>query len=332
VTAERSHARPNEGSAVSRTPARHQKPRPRSARPGAHARHRKPSPIGSALAHKPKIAAAVAGSTLAVSAAVAPSVVHWVRSAPGNAALDQLGGAPGALPSPRASSPDIQPASRKLRRASRADQASIQVHAGVRRTHVPPRPAGKHARPHPSPQPTVAAAPVYGNPLRAVSGLIPERIDMGVDFGGSGPIYAIGDGVITNATDTSGGWPGGGWITYRLTDGPGAGLMVYLAEDVTPTVQVGQSVTSSTVIANMFNGGAGIETGWATSDGGTAESQMPEAGGISGGGPFPTEVALNFEALLRTLGVPASPNIGDSPNGTLPSNYPTNWTAATKAR
>jgi hypothetical protein len=180
--------------------------------------------------------------------------------------------------------------------------------------------------------PQTIAAPVYRNPLRSISGLMPERIDMGVDFGGSGPIYAIGNGVITNATDTSAGWPGGGWITYRLTDGPASGLMVYVAEDVTPNVQVGQTVTSSTAIATMFNGSAGIETGWAMPDGSSAESQLPEAGGISGGGPFPTEIGLNYEALLRTLGVPASPNIGDSPSGTVPSNYPTNWTAATKPR
>jgi hypothetical protein len=173
---------------------------------------------------------------------------------------------------------------------------------------------------------------VYRNPLRSINGLLPERVDMGVDFGGSGPIYAIGDGVITNATDENSGWPGGGWITYRLTDGPGAGLMVYVAEDVTPNVQVGQAVTPSTVVATMFNGSAGIETGWAMPDGSSAESQLPAAGGISGGGPFPTEVGLNFESLLETLGVPAAPNVQESGNGILPSNYPTNWTAATRPR
>jgi hypothetical protein len=151
-------------------------------------------------------------------------------------------------------------------------------------------------------------ASVYRNPLRAVSGLVMERVDQGVDFGGAGPVYALGDGVITNAIADSAGWPGGGWITYRLTDGPDTGLMVYVAEDVTPAVQVGQAVTSSTVIANMFNGGAGIETGWATSDGSTAESQTPAAGGINGNGPFPTIVGLNFEAVLESLGVPAAPN------------------------
>ena len=56
----------------------------------------------------------------------------------------------------------------------------------------------------------VAVVPGYRNPLRDVSGLNPERIDMGVDFGGSGPVCALGNAVITNATGSSAGWPGGG--------------------------------------------------------------------------------------------------------------------------
>ena len=326
MTAERYHARPSKGSAVSRTPARHQKPRSRSARRGAHARHRQQSPIGSALARKPtRIAAAVAGSTLVVSAAVAPALIHWATSAPDTAALDQVGGAPGPLTTTGAGQADTgrTPPPRPQ------DEASSRAHARAQRTQAPGRPLGRHHRPHPA-QPQ--AAPVYNNPMRGISGLIPERVDMGVDFGGSGPIYAIGDGVITNATDTNGGWPGGGWITYRLTDGPAAGLMVYVAEDVTPNVQVGQTVTSNTAIATMFIGGAGIETGWAMPDGSSAESQLGEAGGISGGGPFPTQIGLNFENLLRTLGVPASLYMSGSPSGILPSRYPTNWTAATRPR
>jgi hypothetical protein len=172
-----------------------------------------------------------------------------------------------------------------------------------------------------------AAAAVYRNPLRAVASLALERIDMGVDFGGSGPVYALGDAVVTNADANNAGWPGGGWITYKLTDGPAKGLMVYLAEDVKPTVQVGQKVTSSTVIGDMLNGGAGIETGWARSDASSAESQLAEAGSISGQGPFPTEVGLNFEELLQALGVPAAPNRNDTPHGELPSTYPSDWAA-----
>ena len=131
-------------------------------------------------------------------------------------------------------------------------------------------------------------AAYYVNPLRSVSGLVPERIDEGVDFGGTGPVYALGDAIVTNAGENAG-WPGGGWITYRLSDGPDAGLMVYLAEDVTPAVQAGQHVTPSTVIANMFDGGDGIETGWAQPTGVSAESELPEAGGIGGVRPVPDQ-------------------------------------------
>jgi hypothetical protein len=188
--------------------------------------------------------------------------------------------------------------------------------------------SGRSAKPALAPTP-IQIAPVYVNPLRSITGLILERVDMGADFGGTGPIYAIGDAVITNATASNSGWPGGGWVTYRLTSGPAAGLQVYVAEDVTPAVSVGQTVTAGTVIANMFNGGDGIETGWAMPDGISAESQLAAAGGISGAGPFPTDVGLNFDALLQALGVPAAPNFAPSGYGLLPSNYPTSWSSLT---
>jgi murein DD-endopeptidase MepM/ murein hydrolase activator NlpD len=168
----------------------------------------------------------------------------------------------------------------------------------------------------------------YEDPLRYVSGLVPERVDMGADFAGTGPVYAIGAGVVMEAKASGSGWPGGGWITYQLTDGPAVGEVVYVAEDVTPTVQVGQQVTPNTVIARMFQGGDGIETGWAMLDSGSAESQLPEAGGIGGAGPFPTAIGMNFEYLLRALGVPAAPNFGQSTSGLVPSRYQIDWAKA----
>ena len=168
----------------------------------------------------------------------------------------------------------------------------------------------------------------YLNPLRDVSGLYPERVDMGVDFAGAGPVYAVGAGVVTEATADSGGWPGGGWITYQLTDGPAVGEVVYFAEDVSPTVQVGQKVTLDTVIGHMFNGSDGIETGWAMPDSASSESELAEAGGISGAGPFPTAIGMNFEYLLRALGVPAANNYGESASGLVPSRYQIDWVKA----
>jgi murein DD-endopeptidase MepM/ murein hydrolase activator NlpD len=165
----------------------------------------------------------------------------------------------------------------------------------------------------------------YLNPLREVSGLDPERVDMGVDFAGAGPVYAIGAGVVTEAMADNGGWPGGGWITYQLTDGPAVGEVVYLAEDVTPTVHAGQKVTFGTVIGHMFNGSDGIETGWAMLDSASSESELPEAGDIDGLGPFPTAIGMNFEYLLRVLGVPAANNVGEPRSGLVPSRYQIDW-------
>jgi hypothetical protein len=287
-----------------------------------------------------RITAAVAGSALLVLAAVA-MMSHRHGPAAHSAALDQASsvntraanGGLGAAISSQSAAAEIaaqHAAAQRVAAARAAAQQAAAKRAAAARAAAA-RAAAQHAaaqraaaqrarKPQAQPNPTTTA---YRNPLRAVGGLIMERVDQGVDFGGAGPVYALGDAVITNATADNAGWPGGGWITYQLTNGPDQGLTVYLAEDVTPTVQVGQTVTSSTVIANMFNGGAGIETGWATSDGSTAESQMPDAGGINGNGPFPTVVGLNFEAVLESLGVPAAPNASEPGNGTLPPGYPT---------
>ena len=181
-------------------------------------------------------------------------------------------------------------------------------------------------------QPQIVSAAVadraeqyYRNPLREVSGLARERIDEGVDFAGTGPVYALGDAVVTGASGTNYGWPGGGWITYRLTSGPGAGLVVYVGEDITPAVTTGQRVSSATVVGTMFDGGDGIETGWAQPTSLSAESQLPQAGAIGGLGPFPTRVGLNFEELLQSLGVPPAPNRNQHAYGLLPAGYPASW-------
>ena len=291
--------------------------------------HRKSSPIVSVLQNKPAraAAAAVAGSALLVAAW--PTASHWIAALPhasGAGQADALGLAPaGAHRSPAhqpAAAADVyaggQPAATLGEFVSQEPEiVSVAVASRPGRHRKPSQPS-QTGQPAPA-----AAASGYLNPLRAVSGLVPERVDQGVDFAGTGPVYAIGNAVVTDAMGVNSGWPGGGWVSYQLTDGPDAGLVVYVAEDVTPTVQVGQHVSSATVIANMYNGGDGIETGWAAAQTSlTAESQMPEAGTIGAGGPFPTMVGLSFDGLLQSLGVPASPDAGTSGYGTLPAGYP----------
>jgi len=281
----------------------HRKSKRATAKRPARARHRKPSPIANALQHHPgKTAAAVTGAVLI--AAAAPAASHWAGDlGVGEAAVFNHARADGSFGASAGTS-------------SASSRATHEPHQQTHHEH-----ANRRAAP----------AAGYNNPLRSIPGLIPERIDQGVDFEGAGPIYPLGDAVITNATATDWGWPGGGWITYRLTKGPAAGLTVFVAENVTPTVSVGEHVTSDTVIAKMYDGGVGIEMGWATSDSSTARSQLSDAGGISGDGPFPTEIGMNFEQLLQALGVPAGNNRDDATNGQLPSGYPTDWPKALKS-
>jgi hypothetical protein len=267
--------------------------------PGGHRRDRLPD----RPATRATVARTIAGVTFAVAAAATAVSVHgfWpVRSQPAQA---------GPVAHHRA-----------------ARQVRFDLAAALPQTGAPGRAdLALDARRTQSRRKLLRRPPVYRNPLRAVSGLVLERVDMGADFAGAGPVYAIGQAVITNASGVDYGWPGGGWITYELTAGPARGLEVYVAEDVRPAVRVGQRVTSGTVIARMYNGGDGIETGWAMPDGQSAESQLAVAGGISGGGPFPTEVGLDFDRLLQALGVKPAPNSGEHGYGVLPAFYPPSW-------
>ncbi len=158
---------------------------------------------------------------------------------------------------------------------------------------------------------------VYANPLRAIRSLARERIDQGVDYRGYGPIYAIGTGVVLSTYN--GGWPGGTYITYRLTQGPAAGLAVYAAEDIKPLVQVGQTVTSSTIIGTVYEGFDGIETGWADPNE-SGETMARYAGQF--GGSNSTMYGYNFSQLLRSLDAPQGV-LQNQPTGTLPSQWPT---------
>lgn len=71
----------------------------------------------------------------------------------------------------------------------------------------------------------------YENPFRSVSGLVPGRVDQGVDYGGTGRVYAIGKGVVMAVIPAaSSGWDGGPYICYVLTGGSAQNDTVYVAE------------------------------------------------------------------------------------------------------
>jgi murein DD-endopeptidase MepM/ murein hydrolase activator NlpD len=167
----------------------------------------------------------------------------------------------------------------------------------------------------PIPPPTPG---LYADPLRSIRGLTPERIDMGVDYSGYGPIYAIGDGVVL--TTTVPGWPGGTMIVYQLTDGPANGLVVYAAEDIAPLVHVGDTVTAGSVLGLMYLGPDGIETGWGDPSviGNTLAGDTHQFDGAN-----TTAFGANFSELLHLLGAPRGIPQNHPPTGTLPRNWPT---------
>jgi hypothetical protein len=163
----------------------------------------------------------------------------------------------------------------------------------------------------------------YRNPLRAISGLIPERVDQGVDYAGSGPIYAVGDGVVLNTTNA--GWPGGAFISYQLLDGPAQGLIVYVAENVVPQVSIGAQVNCSTVVGTLVNAWPNLEIGWAAPPG-TGDAAARAAGQWSAANDannIPTAFGENFSQLLDAFGAPPGISYA-APVGSLPLGWP-NW-------
>jgi hypothetical protein len=172
----------------------------------------------------------------------------------------------------------------------------------------------------------------YVNPLKDASELTPRRIDLGVDYAGSGPLLAIGRGKVTMASDTDSGppscwaiscWPGGGIVVYRLLDGPFAGKYVYVAEHLSVTVRAGQMVNAGQQIATLYTGYPWSEWGWAAGPG-------PEALGMADGhrcacsdpGGWSTIDGRSMNTLLVGLGAPSGYLQGGTPDQTMPRGWP----------
>ncbi|HZU60451.1 MAG TPA: choice-of-anchor Q domain-containing protein, partial [Solirubrobacteraceae bacterium] len=172
----------------------------------------------------------------------------------------------------------------------------------------------------------------YANPLRAIAGLSPERIDMGVDYAGSGPLLALGDGRVTMASNHDSGprscwgkscWPGGGIVVYRLTQGPFAGKYVYVAENITVRVRRGERLKTGQPVATLHDASPNMETGWAAGHG--AETLAFRDGhectcGDPGG--WSTIEGRNFDHLLTWLGAPSGYLQPNPPAQSMPRGWP----------
>jgi nucleoid-associated protein YgaU len=143
-----------------------------------------------------------------------------------------------------------------------------------------------------------APAVSFSNPIGP--GLIAGRIDMGVDFGGAGPLYALGSGTIVSVYNS--GWPGGAFIVIALD----SGQYVYYAEDVAPAVVAGQRVAAGELIGHATGGGAGIEIGWADgAAGNTMAARYGQQSPVGDPGSRSTAYGASMNALLVSLGAPS---------------------------
>jgi hypothetical protein len=161
-----------------------------------------------------------------------------------------------------------------------------------------------------------AARRAYVNPLRAVANLQASRIDMGVDYSGSGPILAIGRAKIVLASARLAGpescWgktcvpPPGDMIVYRLLDGRFAGKYVYVVENITIEVKAGQTVRAGQRIAILHDASPNLEIGWAS---GRRAYTLAAARGhqcaCRDPGGWSSVEGRNFNALLVWLGAPS---------------------------
>ncbi len=157
----------------------------------------------------------------------------------------------------------------------------------------------------------------YLNPMRAVTSLLPQEVDQGVDYCAAGPIYALGDGTVVSTYDNQ--WPSGVFISYRLSNGPAKGLYAYVAENVTPTVTVGEHVTPETIVGVVHDALTCVETGWAD------PPSYPEHAAAHNeyNGKNSTAYGLNFNSLLEALGSRPGLPQPDGPPGPIPASWPT---------
>jgi hypothetical protein len=141
----------------------------------------------------------------------------------------------------------------------------------------------------------------YIDPLQFVS--VWERTDQGVDatLPVGAPILAPGPVKILAVIPN---WYAGQPLVYfELLNGPDAGKVQYVAEEITDIAQPGSILTQGQVIARFARSGTGIEYGWSTPNGTTLAVATTgyEEGQI-------TPAGRAIRAWLNSLGANAGAN------------------------
>lgn len=154
-------------------------------------------------------------------------------------------------------------------------------------------------------------------------GAQPARIDMGVDYTGAFPLYAMGAGTIVNVNNA--GWPGGKFIGLHLD----SGQYMYYAENIASSVHVGEKVNKGQLIGNALGSSPYVEVGWAAPPG-TGETMAAKAGQQSktgDPGSVSTAYGQNMSDVIKSLGGPAGILTPGGVKGSVPAGFDTTPTA-----
>lgn len=140
---------------------------------------------------------------------------------------------------------------------------------------------------------------------------------MGVDYTGSGPLYAMGSGEIVNVYNS--GWPGGKFIGLHLD----SGQYMYYAENLNPNVVKGQRVTKGQLVGTAVGTYPYVEVGWASPPG-TGETMAAASGQAAKGGDpgqFTTGFGKDMSDLIKSLGGPAGIQTPGGIRGSVPAGF-----------
>lgn len=136
------------------------------------------------------------------------------------------------------------------------------------------------------------------NPFALAGAFKLGRTDQGVDASmapGSPILAPFPSRLVRVDPNWYRGQPG---LFFQITEGPYKGRYWYLAEQIDPSVHVGQLVGAGQQVATYAHTGTGVEIGWAAN---AAQTLAQTTGGYVEGQA--TRAGQSFLALLRALGV-----------------------------
>lgn len=165
-------------------------------------------------------------------------------------------------------------------------------------------------------QAPAAGAPAqaaYVNPLAGQQWEL-ARTDQGVDYKPAvpEPVKAVGAGIViysSTADCPPYGWPGCAVIGYRLTAGPKAGAVVFVAEHLEGLLPAGTRLWPGRPIATALPGYPWTEWGWANCRGSGPAASYD---GAPDGTPMPGGLA--FARFMRETGAGSAQDPGAGPD------------------